>query len=1196
MRQEYGRGRWRSARVKPDARRTAARRGVSASRSVCRRSLAFESLEDRRLLAVVPAGFNESVVAANLTSPIAIAAEPSGHRLWVAFQDGRLGVIEHDVLLPQMAYTLPCDGTGERGFQGLAFDADFVTNNYIYVYYTAALPESHNRLSRLTVDPTTENSILAGSEVVLLDLPLFSQLPTNQVPIWHMGGAIHFLPDDSIAIQVGDHLNNSIVQNNNAPLGKVLRANKDGTPRVDNPFYNPADTNPPGGADWNGNAPGDVDWIDYVWASGLRNPFSGDVDPATGRYFVNDVGEVTWEEIDDATLAGRNFGWPTTEGTFNPATYPNFTNPVLAYNHGQDCAITGGAFYSPTNSQFPAAYDGVYFYSQFCTGVIRYVDPDNPTVDGTFATGAEYPMNIEVTADGTLYYIARGAGAGGAPGIGTGTIRKVQFGAQTPPQIVQQPASKLVSLGYDATFAVSASGAGPLTYQWQRHNGAMFVDLPNATEPTLAVNDVTLTDNGAQYRVVVTNMLGSATSNVATLTVTADTPPTPTIATPLAGSRYVAGNTISFSGTASDVEDGALGAAAMTWQVDFHHNTHSHPFLPPASGVSAGSFVIPTIGETAADVFYRITLTVTDSAGLSTTIQRDVQPITSNFTVMTNFGGGQVLVDGQTEEAPLTMTGVVNVERTLTAPLTQLTPGGELATFLYWQDGETNNTRTISTPTTSTAYVAIYANASNSLAFLSDLPIANDPAPNGWGPIERDMSNGEAAPGDGVPMAIQGLGYAKGLGVHAASDVRFNLGGSFERFIADIGVDDETGNGGSVAYQVYGDGNLLFSSATLTGSSAAQKVDVGVAGVNVLRLVVGEAGDGNGLDHANWSNARLIGTQTGTQIHINFQNAGAPVPAGYLADVGFVFANRGNGQSYGWSTDHTDVARDRNINVDQRLDTLNQFHAGQKWELVVPNGVYAVTMSIGDPQFASTHTLNVEGVSFWNAATLNPNQFRQRTLLVTVADGRLTLDQGSAGERATRPNYIEVIPTAAPSLFPLKLGDFDGDSDVDGSDFLRWQRGLGATSAAHSQGDGDEDGDVDGADLAVWRATFATNFAATPADLSVSAPAGVVASAAFDGVTGDVAKLLPTQLVTPPTASRPSFRSLLPPRRAFDAAAPRMVEVTAPPSLNTERSAAITRDAALERLVPDWLDVLAEQGVKSMLSAPFPSLRPSARR
>src|SRR5436853_86790 len=177
-----------------------------------------------------------------------------------------------------------------------------------------------------------------------------------------MGGAIHVAPDGTLRIQTGDHLNSSLVQNVDTMIGKVLRINRDGTIPTDNPYYNAAD----------GISP-----KDYVWAMGLRNPYSGDIDPATGRYFVNDVGEGTWEEINDATLPGRNFGWPTTEGTFNQATYPNFTEPVLAYNHSEDVAITGGVFYSPAVAQFPAQYQGKYFYSQFQAGNIKFIDPNN---------------------------------------------------------------------------------------------------------------------------------------------------------------------------------------------------------------------------------------------------------------------------------------------------------------------------------------------------------------------------------------------------------------------------------------------------------------------------------------------------------------------------------------------------------------------------------------------------------------------------------------------------------------------------------------------------------------------------------------------------------------------------------------------------------------------------------------------------
>jgi glucose/arabinose dehydrogenase len=1029
--------------------------GLSHAHGTRRRSLNFESLEDRRLLAILPAGFTESVVAAGLTSPISLDVEPTANRVWVSYQDGRLGVIENDLLLPNPAYVLDADGSAERGFQSVKLDPDFDNNGYIYVYYSAASPVSHNRLSRLTVDQTTKNTILPDSEVVLLDLPNLSDYNNA---IFHMGGAIHFDSSGKMLIQVGDHQTSGLSQNLNHPTGKVLRVNPDGTPATDNPFYNAADG---------------ISWTDYIWASGLRNPFSGDIDPSTGRYFINDVGQESWEEINEATVGGANFGWPTTEGYFNPATFPDLTNPVHAYPHGDGyCSITGGVFYSPQTTQFPSQYEGMYFFADFCAGVIRYIDPDNPAESHLFASEINYPLNMRVTSDGSMYYIARGAGAGGDPGVGTGQVVKVQFASQIAPQVVQQPADVLASVGYDATFTAIVTGSSTLCYQWQRFDGTCFIDIPDAKSATYTIENVSLADNATQLRVVVTNPYGSVISDVAILTVTTDTPPQISIELPTLGSTYQAGDTITFAGVATDMEDGELDGSSMTWVVDFHHDTHHHPFIPAASGISGDSFVVPVTGETAHNVWFRIHLSVTDSAGLTTSTFRDIFPLKSDFTVLTNFSGGKVLIDGQLQSPGTTTKGVVNLLRTLEAPLTQVSSNGDLATFIRWMDGETSSARTISTPAADFAYIALYANASDSLTFVSDLTPANFPPPNGFGPYEIDTSNGEAAAGDGNLQTIEGVTYLKGLGVHADSEIRYNLSGAFERFISDIGVDDEVASDASVTFQVFGDDLLLYDSGVMTWADPSQKVDLDVTGVQELRLMV-LAGASNNSDHANWSNARLIANQTGPDIYINFQEETAPVPTGYLPDAGHVFGNRDNGYFYGWSEDHTDLDRARELHADQRLDTLLQFHAGHIWEIELPNGAYAVTVSIGDAAENSTHTLNVEGISFWYNQTLDANRFQQRTQLVTVNDGRLTLDTGDAAENATRINYIEIIPTSEPGLFAESFADFDQNGIVNGRDFLLWQRGFGLSSNATKQdGDADGDGNVDRLDLTIWASTY----------------------------------------------------------------------------------------------------------------------------
>ena len=111
---------------------------------------------------------------------------------------------------------------------------------------------------------------------------------------------------------------------------------------------------------------------------GLRNPFTAAFQRGTGKLFINDVGQDTWEEINQGRKEA-NYGWPATEG---PTTNPKFTSPVYAYQHGTGdqfgCAITGGTFYNPQNVQFPASYVGKYFYADLCGGWIHYIDSATP--------------------------------------------------------------------------------------------------------------------------------------------------------------------------------------------------------------------------------------------------------------------------------------------------------------------------------------------------------------------------------------------------------------------------------------------------------------------------------------------------------------------------------------------------------------------------------------------------------------------------------------------------------------------------------------------------------------------------------------------------------------------------------------------------------------------------------------------------
>ena len=143
-----------------------------------------------------------------------------------------------------------------------------------------------------------------------------------------------------------------------------------------------------------------------------------------------------------------------------------------------------------------------------------------------------------------------------------------------------------------------------------------------------------------------------------------------------------------------------------------------------------------------------------------------------------------------------------------------------------------------------------------SSGYLSDQPWVS--ATNGYGPVERDHSNGDAAAGDGGPLKIGGTTYAKGLGMHASADVRYALGTGCDYFTAKIGIDDEVADKGSVVFKVFGNdaATPLYTSPLRRGTDPALPISVPLVGQTTLRLVVEDGGDGVNFDHADWADAK----------------------------------------------------------------------------------------------------------------------------------------------------------------------------------------------------------------------------------------------------------------------------------------------------------------------------------------------------
>ena len=202
-----------------------------------------------------------------------------------------------------------------------------------------------------------------------------------------------------------------------------------------------------------------------------------------------------------------------------------------------------------------------------------------------------------------------------------------------------------------------------------------------------------------------------------------------------------------------------------------------------------------------------------------------------------------------------TVVGQVSGGGSATATWRVTAPGGNLPAASLLTATADYEQRTQSQSLSDTRTVRALPTPPTGDVFVSALPFFS--ATNGWGPVERDTSNGEQAAGDGKPITLNGTVYAHGLGTNAISDVALYLGGQCTRFTATVGVDDEQGSAGSVTFSVIKDGTTLTTTPVLTGSSASISIDVDITGAQLLDLVVGDGGNGNGNDHGDWADARV---------------------------------------------------------------------------------------------------------------------------------------------------------------------------------------------------------------------------------------------------------------------------------------------------------------------------------------------------
>jgi len=603
---------------------------------------------------------------------LALEQSPDG-RIFIAERGGIVKVFQNNVV--STVFTVATITDSEQGLLGLTLHPNFTVNGFIYVFY--AINDGtvvRHRIERVKID--NANQVVSRQEILLLE------------PIgggFHNGGDLKFF-NGYLYVTVGDSQLNTNSQDLDTYKGKILRLTEDGQPAPGNPYY----------------GSGSVQ-RQSIWVYGFRNPWRLVPNEAANKLYVLDVG-TSWEEVNEiSNPAIRNYAWGHPQGGDGKQTETNlFTNPIFTYATGSiGNALTNGLLYNPAISRYPNL-QGKFIIKDYVRTEIRSFDPNivDP-VSTTFFTvpqAQQYALGMMLGNDGYIYYCAYG---------NNGSLIKLDYIETAAPTIVNHPVSQSIMQTNPVTFTVSASGTG-LTYQWQFNN----VNINGATGASFTIPNVTNANAGA-YRVIVSNTAGNVTSNPATLTVTHfSNAPTVTIVSPLPALKWNADDIVPFEATATDVEDGTLPASAFAWSIDLFHEDvpgagHSHPGASP-QGVKSGNFTASNQGEKTPNVWYRFTVKVTDSNGLTGTSFVDIKPnlvdvIAASSPVPLNLEFNQKPVT-----APSTKQVVANATlQTLNAPTPQYA-GNIRYDFDHWSQGGTAN-QTFQAPASGTiTYTAIY--------------------------------------------------------------------------------------------------------------------------------------------------------------------------------------------------------------------------------------------------------------------------------------------------------------------------------------------------------------------------------------------------------------------------------------------------------------------------------------------------------
>ncbi len=671
-----------------------------------------------KLLAQLPAGFvTRKLTTNNIKECVKIEHAPDG-RIFMAERGGILKVLKDGVVSTITTVSTTTDN--EQGFLGMALHSSFAQNGKLYVYYTAPDKTKHF-LDVIVLDAASQ--VVSSTRLMEFD-PILNG--------YHNGGAMVF-KNGYLYLCIGESNSQDYAQQLNTYRGKVLRLLDDGQPAPGNPYYNTSGANRQQKS---------------IWAIGMRNPWSMSMDPVTQKLYVGNVGG-GYEEINDVTAPdpakNYDYGWGAA-GQSGPGQVSGTILPAFCYNKttwytpttqgdwgANTCAITSGTFFNPTNTNYPNEYKNKFYFGDWCAGWLRSLNPSNPSAgfQELFPSGFGRILGLSIGIDGNIYY---------SEYANTGNIWRIEYTLSNTPIVVNQPASQTVYAQDAVTFSVSASGTGPLNYKWQK-NG---VDIPGATSSTYVINSAVVSDGG-NYKAIVSNAYGDATSNEAALTVLPyNAIPVAHITSPASTVTASVLDVVNYSGTATDNEDGTLPASAYEWEVRVFHKDcgtceHWHPGPAAADGVTSGSFIADNGGETSSNVWFRLMLRVTDSQGRVGVDSVDLQPNKVVLTVKSSKPGLQVVI-GSTSITPYDKTQVVNNATSIIA-ISPQTIGDTVYTFTSFDHGGPAS-QSFRVPNVNTTYKANF-----SAAYVNNTNIALN---------KLAISSSDKTVGNNGPKAVDG--------------------------------------------------------------------------------------------------------------------------------------------------------------------------------------------------------------------------------------------------------------------------------------------------------------------------------------------------------------------------------------------------------------------------------------------------------